>query len=150
MMDEDGLHRDNLQKLASYLMYGNGISKGIRFTMASFTKGKQDVAFCETAGCAVGFAPFAGITKLSGEDFMEYSSRTLISATTYEWEWCFSGEWIYVDNTREGAARRIQYLLDGGKVPDDFDVEELSCLYEDQKDELRDVYSTTEVKPICQ
>lgn len=91
---------------------------------------------CGTSACAVGHGPKAGIRPKKGEDWTEYSRRTLLNnARDYDdnppegdqelnyeaWEWCFSGSWSNLDNHHWGAARRISYLLDHNKVPEWFD-----------------------------
>jgi hypothetical protein len=141
MMIINGIHRENLQKLATFLMYGEK-PKEVKFDMGLFTRaelnGENDTV-CRTAGCAVGFAPFAGIEKHIGETFTAYGSRTLVEDSTSKlWEWLFSGGWFYEDNTPEGAAKRIQYFLNGGEIPSDFD-------YEDITDDDVDIYRDVEV-----
>jgi hypothetical protein len=118
-MMQDGIDRENLQKLATYLAYGE-LPKDVRFDMEFFTNGSQLAPTCGTAGCAVGFAPFAGIKKKKNETFREYCNRTLIDGDEWSvtWIWCFGGDW---ENTPLGAAKRIQKLLNDGKPPTDWD-----------------------------
>jgi hypothetical protein len=118
----NGIDRENLQRLATFLMHGNGVSKGVEFNMRWYMKEeRQEEIVCKTSGCAVGFAPFAGIEKTPFESWNDYCKRTLIESTYDDpWHWCFSADWGMIDNTREGAAKRIQYFLDNG-VPSEFD-----------------------------
>jgi hypothetical protein len=118
----NGIDRENLQRLATFLMHGNGVSKGVEFNMRWYTKEeRQEDIVCETSGCAVGFAPFAGIEKTPFESWNDYCKRTLIESTYDDaWYWCFASDWSLIDNTREGAAKRIQYFLDNG-VPRGFE-----------------------------
>lgn len=133
----DGINRENLQTLATYLAYGNGASAGVEFDMSLFTQGSSTAHTCKTAGCAVGFAPFAGIKKRNTEDFLEYSERTLIAdGDGEEWGWCFSSFWAVTDNSRLGAAKRIQYLLDKGLPRDGFEYDASGV----------EIYAATEVK----
>lgn len=75
---------------------------------------------CGTSGCAVGWAPYFGIKKKWDESWMDFSRRAFIPMRDIvQWEWCFSGDWYYVDNSREGAAKRIIYMLQYG-VPVDW------------------------------
>ena len=119
------MKRKNLQKLATYLAYAPA-PKGVKFDMSNFTDLPYAREFaevkCGTAGCAVGWAPFAGIKKRIGESWLTYSERVLIDYHSHInfWEWCFGGDWAEFDNTRKGAAKRIQYLLDNGKPPEGF------------------------------
>ena len=116
------MKKKNLQKLATFLAYGD-LPKDVGFTMVKFAENVTRFApACGTAGCAVGFAPFAGIKKRTDEDFAQYSYRALININdSPSWNWCFSAGWADPDNTPLGAAKRIQYLLDNGKVPDGFE-----------------------------
>lgn len=46
-------------------------------------------------------------------NWSEYSEKSFISdATHYWWEWCFGGGWGDADDTPQGAAKRIQLMLD--------------------------------------
>lgn len=86
---------------------------------------------CGTAACAVGHGPNAGIKPKKGEEWGDYSYRTLIDSVSdcehvdgnIAWEWCFSGEWSEYDNHHWGAARRINYLIKHKRVPGWFNVE---------------------------
>lgn len=81
---------------------------------------------CGTAACAIGHAPLVpGISVLPREDeeYVDYSFRFLSGEDIPVWEardnpelklawnWCFGEEWAGVDNTPQGAAKRIMYLL---------------------------------------
>jgi hypothetical protein len=119
--------RENLKKLADYL--SSGRLKG-RFNMRAFNdyiKRDSDTT-CGTLGDVVGHGPYAGIEKWENEDWLGYSSRCFIPLSFYdswklditkEWAWCFSTDWHKVDNTPEGAAKRILILLEKG-VPEDW------------------------------
>lgn len=120
---KDGINRKNLQKLATFLAYGE-LPKEVKFNMARFCMKDGAILddeeitrpFCGTSACAVGFAPFAGIRKFKKESFFDFSCRAFIDneERDEEWEWCFDAMWRLVDNTPKGAAKRIQYLLDKG------------------------------------
>lgn len=102
------------------------------------------VGACGAVACAVGHGPSAGILFppaseeselwiLSNHnplpelipDWTEYSKLNFInnSENPGEWEWCFGGGWTHVDNTPQGAAARIRWLLAGNTPPeiDDYD-----------------------------
>ena len=79
---------------------------------------------CGTAGCAVGCIPFIA-PKLAKEinhyfklctEFTGVCPSGINSATGFwerhsAWEYLFSPRWVFVDNTREGAAKRIRRFL---------------------------------------
>ena len=76
---------------------------------------------CNTAGCAVGHAPYVqGLPKpYDEEEWEEYSERIFeMEWESDEWEWCFGSEWEHVDNTPHGAAKRILQLISTG-LPED-------------------------------
>ncbi len=127
---KDGIHRENLQKLATFLAYGE-LPTEVEFDMSTYCTviGNGDLDYvtrppCGTAACALGHAPFAGIRKFKKEDFVDYGRRAFIDDFAdsdaldldQAWHWCFSGGWGEdgTDNTPTGAAKRIQYLLDKG------------------------------------
>lgn len=111
------INRKNLQKLATLLAYGD-LPREVAFGMADYCSAGTIFITeppCGSSACAIGFAPFAGIRKKSGESFNEYCWRALgvdAGDDSREFQWCFSSDWTSADNTPTGAAKRIQYLLD--------------------------------------
>lgn len=74
---------------------------------------------CGTAGCAVGFAPFFGIKKVKTESWADFCKRVFgLDKSKAEFRWLFFGSWSEIDNTPEGASKRISWLLDKGLPPD--------------------------------
>ena len=137
------IQRNNLNKLADYLERGK---LKVKFDMMQWaahpsdyfhTKRKPDNRSeyshdgwtdCGTVGCAVGHGPFAGISKTVNEDWREYSFRVFGGVrnkrhkiTRLWWDFCFNGGWAKSDNTPQGAAERIRYVLKHG-VPRDFEI----------------------------
>jgi len=57
-----------------------------------------------------------GRTYKNWESWAEYSFRIfgMDEEDEGEWDWCFSGDWSDVDNTNQGAAKRIVYLIEHG------------------------------------
>ncbi len=116
----------NLRTLAAYL---HGPKLKARFTMTVFAitdyAEQEEEVDCGTAGCAVGHGPYAGIPKRKGESWFAYSCRVfgLVPAddktNAPAWNWCFDASWRGYDNTPEGAAKRIEWLLANG-VPEGF------------------------------
>lgn len=121
--------KKNLTTLANYLL---ALPKGYKeFNMANFcsiggsfnapepSESIKVISNCGAVACAVGHAPSAGIKPKKDEDWWDYSDRALIPTDTYEWEWCFGGDWWTIDNTPQGAGKRIQWLLEKG-LPDNW------------------------------
>lgn len=121
------IDRDNLATLAAYLEQLP--AKYRRFDMAQFAVTPRAGRYvppaksphCGTVACAAGHGPKAGIPALKGESWTEYSNRVFVDqdADWAAWDWCFGASWARYDNTPEGAAKRIRYLLAHG-VPGKF------------------------------
>lgn len=112
---DDGIDRDNLEKLANYLLarpanYG-------KFNVIMYSEVRYpDEACCGTAGCAIGHGAAAGITPLREKmTWWHYSDQFIHRESQNSvWCWCFSPEWYGVDNTASGTALRIKWFLDHG------------------------------------
>ena len=109
-------HRDNLLTLAQFLENNRVICQN--FDMSNF------VEPCGSAACAMGWAPVA-LGHYSRPPGLPPTEFCLLSTDYFdlddsspEWDWLFSGEWAAVDNTPEGAAWRIRYLLTHGVTHD--------------------------------
>lgn len=115
-------HEENLRKLADYLLSDNLEAE---FSMDKFDgfgsySGDSMKTICGTIGCAVGHGPYAGIEKISGESWYNYSIRQFglkDGGHPLYWQWCFAEMWVNLDNSPQGAAKRILWLLDKG-LPD--------------------------------
>jgi len=99
------------------------------------------VNVCGTAGCAIGHGPAAGILFPDEGRFFQFYSQFDFDNGEYvtgewpawdlysnefflhmeedeeAWEWCFGSGWSYIDNTPQGAAARIDYILAGNEPP---------------------------------
>lgn len=75
---------------------------------------------CGTVACAAGHAPSAGIVPSSPGMSWEGYIDEYFELSDDEYYWCFGCEWSDVDNTHQGAAKRIRWMLANG-VPDDFE-----------------------------
>lgn len=136
-----GLNEYNLRKLANGLLTLDNDTKN--FDMFDFVNPgeKLDESFpmipinniptaklnkslkneCNTCACAVGWAPVFGVRRKPGEDFSDFSFRTLILTPNEDdtvWRWCFDSDWTFIDNTPRGAAVRILHLLEKKTIPD--------------------------------
>lgn len=106
------MNRENLKKLADYLLGGK---LKAAFNMEYYAEHNGSSTECGSLGCAIGHGPYTGLYKLLAESWEGYAGRVFnIYSSSPEWEWCFSYYWMYVDNTPEGAAKRILYLLEHG------------------------------------
>lgn len=85
---------------------------------------------CGTVACAVGHGPLIGIKAKEHEFWEDYNFRAFGLYITCEhgvkeeddrWEWCFCSKWSDKDNTAQGAAKRIDYILKHGDAPKDWE-----------------------------
>ena len=139
----------NLRKLADYLsaLPADGPTK---FDMYAFFKdeseyldpvdAKQAINHCGTVACAIGHGPAAGIKPAEDcNDWLDYAKDMFIghgapSANAYLW--LFGSDWTEIDNTPQGAAKRIYHMLEYG-VPVNFQSyrsEDLDTYYENVHD----------------
>ena len=117
---DESFNRVNLTMLADYL---EGAELKAGFDMGYY-QGEGPMSswmgarHCGSAGCAVGHGPHAGIPKTTSEDWGAYSKRVFIPKGIHGnaaiWEWCFRARWSAIDNSPQGAAKRIRYLLKHG------------------------------------
>lgn len=120
------MNRENLKKLADYLSAGN---TGMVFSMHDYcTSGDNDYDVdyydpfkytCGAVGCAVGHGPYAGIPVGVNDHTWDMYCERVFGVDEDEWDWCFSSMWRFVDNTPQGAAKRIYFMLERG-VPANF------------------------------
>lgn len=74
---------------------------------------------CGSVGCALGHGLYLIEPRLRFESWENYYLRVYGLDVNdpqgdAEWEWCFSEDWSMVDNSPEGAADRIEYLVEHG------------------------------------
>jgi len=103
--------KENLLKLADYLESGNLKAK---FDMAIIydTSKCDGINDCGTVGCALGHGPYAGIPKPLQESWIQYSYNAFgMEWGTNEFKQLFGSQWEAIDNTPEGAAKRIRAEL---------------------------------------
>lgn len=82
---------------------------------------------CQSAGCAIGWAPFFGIEKMEGEFWHDYAARQFFNTVndgvmiddTPAFTWMFGFGWKAGDNSKEGAGLRIRHFLKHG-VPSNY------------------------------
>lgn len=147
----DGINVKNLYTLASYLLSAEAEEKEaeVDFDMAIFSQ--TDLPWvsleinCGTSGCAVGWAPFAGIKKRRGEDWHKFSCRSLIDASiqSEKWLWCFDAAWCTVksfEQRRFAAQRIIYFLLNPNKVEEAVDLDNVYCLTSEDLHKVKEKY----------
>jgi hypothetical protein len=105
--------------MAEYYQFGKGI-----WPLTSLLRDSLLIRYeCGTIACAVGHGPGAGIMPtLADETWPNYAERVFGAFSDPAEDilvhaWCFDGIWSEHDNTPEGAAKRIIYMLDHGGVP---------------------------------
>jgi hypothetical protein len=122
------VNRGNLRKLADYLA---ALPRDYQhFDMSSFLcqpggltmppKEASLLGSCGTVACTAGHGPAAGIPIPEGCTSWWQYCDSVFGATFAgaHYQWCFAAEWKDVDNTPQGAAQRIYWLLEHG-VPED-------------------------------
>jgi hypothetical protein len=133
------MNRENLQKLA------DGLRQPLKSKFDMWTFGGREIIpgglshTCGSAGCAIGNATYIVEPKLIAEGWEQYSDRLFdLEEQSSEWEWCFSGSWGRTDNTPEGAADRIEVLINCG-VPENWRAQlngfARLCYKQEKKDE---------------
>ena len=115
------MNKKNLRTAMDYLGSGN-LKAG--FDMLIFDETTNNLGYgrttCGSVGCVIGHMTYAGFEKFENEKWLKYSERIFgINSPSKEWSWCFCGYWSSTDNTPEGAAGRIEWMLEHG-VPDNW------------------------------
>lgn len=107
---------ENCKKLIAYLKSGK---LKANFDMRGFSSFKPEIESkktnCGTVGCALGHGPYAGVPKKITESWVDYSANAFgISQISLDnkWSFIFSSAWKGFDDTPEGAANRLQIVLD--------------------------------------
>jgi hypothetical protein len=89
---------------------------------------------CFTCACALGHGPAAGyaplpddISPMTGKIYWESYASDVFGVDSEDdkalWSYMFASEWAFIDDTPQGAAKRIRYAVEHG-VPNDFDPDE--------------------------
>lgn len=111
---------DKLPKNIIRSIKRNGLCIESPYVMSMIGKAGGTVAHtCRTSACALGTAAYAGIGSCSVHgDWGTYSQKTFGFTSGYSdsdvWNFLFSDSWSGVDNTPEGAAARVLYLITNG------------------------------------
>lgn len=119
------MNKENLAKLKDKLL----TVSSEEFDMGQFRRGREKKEEmnnppCGTVACALGWAPTIPGLEMSDNEaknsgWHSYCERVFgIEAHGHspeQWDFLFDGNWADFDNTPLGAAKRIQYLLNGGE-----------------------------------
>lgn len=121
---------NNLKTLADYLAALP--ADYTHFDMGHWHTGEKETdpptTRCGTVACAAGHGPAAGILPLDNHilvddsiDWFAYTEDLFeLDFESREHVWCFGGGWSLHDNTPQGAAKRIRYLIHHGRPPRGF------------------------------
>ena len=111
----EGINLDNLLKMADYIE----TVPQHRFDMKSYRYWDESEPECSSVGCIIGHCTILDNEDLprlwSGKiDFNEWSEKFIGTKEYSAWRYLFGGEWEHIDNTPEGAAKRIRYYVANG------------------------------------
>jgi hypothetical protein len=119
------MKKENLQRMADYI---RAIPQE-KFDMCIFREGGISDTECDSVGCVIGHctildaenikARFVGPSgAISFARWSEGFTGLDKHGSDGNWTWCFDSRWGIIDNTPEGAALRIEWLINNG-VPKD-------------------------------
>lgn len=123
--------KSNLRKLSKYLRGGHLTAE---FDMGCYCEEAFPITVdgtCGSVGCAVGHGPYAGIPWKGETNWPTYSDNNLVDSDNYLWGFLFSSDWEDYDNTPEGAADRIDFVLDNLTMEDEEFVDLLPWMNEE-------------------
>ena len=112
------MNRENLKLMPPHI---RTIPKEM-FDMRSYRRGQIKTPECDSVGCVLGHCTVLDPEPLPMEAdgaiiFFRWSIK--FTGLQYgEWDWCFSAYWSETDNTTEGAALRIEWVLEKGLPKD--------------------------------
>lgn len=98
------MERELLEQLETVLLSHTG-----PFNMANYRP------LSSQCGCALHLAHQNGIGDTRLTSFLYYANQ--FGLTPRQQLWIFDADWVNVDNTAAGAAKRVRYLLDNGDAP---------------------------------
>ena len=109
------MNKENLLKMAEYI---ETIPQE-KFDMSKYRTDDYNTIECNSVGCVIGHCVILDPNPeliprfLNGGIVFERWSSSFIgfSPFAYSWKWCFDAAWTKIDNTPQGAAKRIRYLV---------------------------------------
>ncbi len=119
------MNRENLANMAEYIKtVPPGFVDMIRFretNVRDILAKVEQTHKCNTIGCIIGHCTILDLEEnlprhWNGDiDFTVWSKQfTGLMPSSDEWKYLFGANWSTVDNTPEGAAKRIYYFLEHG------------------------------------
>ncbi len=99
--------------------FNNDDDPALRHWSSSHGPSSIDWDKCKTVACSLGHAVYVnGLPKANhGRSWASYSRDLFgLNLNGAEWYWCFSKYWKDIDNTPQGAAKRILYLIDNPRL----------------------------------
>lgn len=110
------MNKENLLKAADFVEKIPQWS----FSMECYRKGDNTKTECDSVGCALGHLTGAFpemVTFRSGGDInFEKFADDVFELEDPSWMWCFASEWSMADNTQQGCADRIRFLVESGEA----------------------------------
>lgn len=114
-----GINVTNLLRMKEYLE-GDKLTFGFHMRHFIYDELIDDTKLgCGTVGCVVGHALYRFMdvdqyrNEYDGHRWDDVSKDFFgIEGNTHLWDYLFSSDWHYVDNTPSGAAQRIQNVVD--------------------------------------
>lgn len=130
-MIEDEINIENLKVYYNWCLDNLLELPAKAFDMKYYTNGdleaKDPENLCGTSCCLLGHAPkFFGVDENDFHhnscqefDYLYFSKRVfgVYWDLSERLDFVFSSDWSAIDNSVEGALKRLKYVLDGGKVP---------------------------------
>jgi len=113
----------NLQRMANYIR----TIPQEQFDMSNYRNVRSKTPECNSVGCVIGHCTildkklFEKHSKeaVYNQQFLYWSEDYTGLSPDSKWDWCFSAFWQKLDNTPEGAALRIEWLIEKG-CPEDW------------------------------
>lgn len=115
------MNTENLLKAAAYI---RTIPQS-KFDMGTYRQDGTITHECNSVGCAVGHCSVLDTSEhfhsiVKGYFTWNLWATDFFGLTDNEWTWCFTGCWDRTDNTPEGAALRMEWLINHG-LPDNWE-----------------------------
>lgn len=101
-------------------MNNNSMNMSIFRKVGEYKNIDGKIHACGAVGCIIGHSIVLDpevdeISMQADASYTKWSERfTGLSSDSHDWQWLFSSEWKYVDNTAIGASNRIKHFVEHG------------------------------------